>query len=78
MTSSYYQPLRHDVVAKIICNKILWNENLNKKKLVNKETKFTTTVTDKELPWIVPAKTLSKVPHNQPDMIVVNMIKKPC
>ena len=78
MSSRYYLPLRHDVIAKTVYNEILRKENPDRKKLINNETEFITTVNDKELWWNVAVKTSSKVPHNRPDMIVWDMTKKLC
>ena len=78
MSSRYYLPLRHDVIAKTVYNEILRKENPDKKKLVNNETEFITTVNDKELWWNVPVKTSSRVPHNRPDMIFWDITKKLC
>ena len=61
--------LRHDVIANTFYE-IFRKENPDKKKFINNETEFITTVNDKELRWNIPVKTSSKVPHNQPDMIV--------
>ena len=38
MSSHYYLPLRPDVIAKTVYNKILRKENPDKKKLINNET----------------------------------------
>ena len=78
MSSRYYLPLRHDVIAKTVYNEILRKENPDRKKLINNETEFITTVNDKELWWNVAVKTSSKVPHDRPDMIVWDMTKKLC
>ena len=78
ISSRYYLPLRHDVIAKTVYNEILWKENPDKKKLLNHETKFITTINDKELWWNVPVKTSSRVPHNRPDMIFWDITKKLC
>ena len=78
MSSRYYLPLRHDVIAKTVYNEILRKKNPDRKKLINNETEFITTVNDKELWWNVAVKTSSKVPHNRPDMIVWDMTKKLC
>ena len=78
MSSRYYLPLRHDVIAKTVYNEILRKENPDRKKLINNETEFITTVNDKELWWNVAVKTSSKVPHNRPNMIVWDMTKKLC
>ena len=78
MSSRYYLPLRHDVIAKTVYNEILRKENPDRKKLINNETEFITTVNDKELWWNVAVKTSSKVPHNRPDIIVWDMTKKLC
>ena len=78
MSSRYYLPLRHDVIAKTVYNEILRKENPDRKKLINNETEFITTVNDKELWWNVAVKTSSKVPHNRPDMIVWDMTRKLC
>ena len=78
MSSRYYLPLRHDVIAKTVYNEILRKENPDRKKLINNETEFITTVNDKELWWNVAVKTSSKVPHNRADMIVWDMTKKLC
>ena len=49
MSSRYYLPLRHDVIAKTVYNEILRKENPDRKKLINNDTEFITTVNDKEL-----------------------------
>ena len=64
MSSRYSLPLKHDVIAKTVYDEILPKENLDKKKLINNETEFITTVNVKELWWNVPVKMSSKVPHN--------------
>ena len=78
MSSRYYLPLSHDVIAKTIYEKILPKENPDKKKLINNETEFITTVNNKELCWNIQVKTSSKVPHNRPYMIVWDKTKKLC
>ena len=78
MSFRYYLPLRHDVIAKTVYSEILRKEIPDKKKLINSETEFITTVNEKELWWNVPVKTSSKVPHSRPDMIVWDMTKKLC
>ena len=76
MSSRYYLPLRHDVIAETVYNEILRKENPDKKKSINNETEVITTVSDKELWWNVQVKTSSKVPHNRHDMIVWDMKKR--
>ena len=72
------RPLRHDVIAKTVYNKILQKENPDKKKLINNETEFITTVNDKEMWWKGPVKMSSRVLHNSPHMIVWDITKKSC
>ena len=53
---SSYKPLRHEVTAKTVYNKILQKKNPDKKKLTNNETEFIMTVNDKEMWWKGPVK----------------------
>ena len=78
MSSRYYLPLRHDVIAKTVYNETLRKENQDKKKSINNEIEFIRTINDKELWWNVPVKLSSNVPHNRPDMMVWDMTKKLC
>ena len=50
----------------------------DKRKLINNETDFITTVSDKELWQNVSVKITPKVPHNRPDIIVWDITNKLC
>ena len=58
------RPLRHGVIAKTVYKKILQKENPDKKKLINNETEFITTIKDKEMWWKGPVKMSLRVLHN--------------
>ena len=73
MSSRFYLPLRHDVVAKTI-----WNELRGKNSFGITEEEFIETEGQQEFWWNLKIKTGSKLKHNRPDIVAWDHQKKDC
>ena len=73
MSSRYYLPLRHDVVAKTI-----WNEITGGQSSVLKQDEFIEVNGYHEYWWNLKIKTGTKLKHNRPDIVVWNHEIKTC
>ena len=72
MSSRYYLPLRHDVVAKTI-----WN-SIRGKTIATKKEEFIEKEGDLEYWWNVRIKTGTRVKHNRPDIVIWDHENKSC
>ncbi|MEL7381943.1 MAG: hypothetical protein AAFN09_17640, partial [Pseudomonadota bacterium] len=72
MSSRYYLPLRHDVVAKTI-----W-KGLSKRNPLPTTEEYIESDGKKELWWNLKIKTTNKLKHNRPDIVVWDHEEKTC
>ena len=77
MFSQYYQPIRHDVIAKYLYEAIRKNKD-PKWKIENKENEFIDQDNGTEYWWNVSIKTAVKIRHNQPDLVIWEIENKNC
>ena len=77
MSSRYYLPLRHDVVAKHVYEKL--RKKQNKDSVINYiGEEFIETDNEMQYWWNVSIKTPTKVRHNKPDLLIWNNLFKTC
>ena len=76
LSSRYYVPLRHNVIAKCVYNKLLINDGQNRKLLQEPDQIYNTN--DKEYWWDTPITTATKIKHNKPDLVIWNKTEKIC
>ena len=75
MSTRYYCPLRHGALTKYILKSIIKNHpnerycDLNKYEFVKK-------IGDKEYCWNILIKTVTKIPHNKPDLVIWDKANK--
>ena len=77
MSSRYYLPMRHDIVAKYLYEKIRHQHN-KECNVKYDAVEFITTDGDHEFWWNVSVKTPANVRHNKPDLIMWNKSTKNC
>ena len=78
MSSRYYLQVRHDALAKYILKIIIQKNHPNFKYNESRETEYVKKVDNYEYWWNLPIKTLTKIPHNKPDLLVWNNNDKTC
>ena len=76
MSSRYYLPMRHDIVAKATYNTIIRNKNVKRSLLQEPDRIFKHD--NEEFWWDVPIKTSTNIMHNKPDMVIWNHSEKIC
>ena len=76
MSSRYYLPMRHDIVAKATYNTIMKNKNIKRSLLQEPDRIFKHE--NEEIWWDVPIKTSTNIKHNKPDMVIWNHKDKMC
>ena len=76
LSSRYYLPLRHSVIAKCVYNKLPINDGQNRKLLQEPDQIYNTN--DKEYWWDTPITTATKIKHNKPDLVIWNKTEKIC
>ena len=76
LSSRYYLPLRHNVIAKCVYNRLLINDGQNRKLLQEPDQIYNTN--DKEYWWDTTITTATKVKHNKPDLVIWNKTEKIC
>ena len=77
MSSRYYQPTRHNVIAKHLYENIRQKRD-QKCKIEYKGNEFIDHYNGTEYWWNVPIKTAAKVRRNQPDLVIWEIKSKNC
>jgi hypothetical protein len=82
MSSTYYIPLRHDVVAKVIWNALhrehCANATFDRFNMPTDCGEFIDTHNNHEFWWNIPIKTCTKVKNNRPDIVMWDHERKTC
>ena len=78
MSARYYLPLRHDEVAKAVLNSHLKKFYPSKEIRFSSEQEYIYEKDNREYWWNVSVKIATKVPHNNPDLIIWNRETKIC
>ena len=68
LSSRYYVLLRHNFIAKCVCNKLLINDGQNRKLLQEPNQIYNTN--DKEYWWDTPITTATEIKHNKPGLVI--------
>ena len=77
MSSRYYLPMRHDIIAKYVYEKVRRDHN-KECNIKYDADEFIVSDGDHEYWWNVSVKTPAGVPHNKPDLIMWNCSTKNC
>jgi hypothetical protein len=77
MSSRYYLPLRHDAVARAVLTAHV-KKKTGIKPVISNEAEFVEKHGHYEYWWNVPIKTLTRLPHNKPDLLIWNREMKTC
>ena len=78
MSARYYLPLRHDALANYVLKEIIKKNHPHYKYQESREPEYVKKIENKEYWWNLPIKTITKVPHNKPDIIIWDKLKKVC
>ena len=76
MSARYYLPLRHDALAKYVLRAIIIMNHPELQYRHSREPEYIKMIVHYEYWWNLPIITASKVPHNKPDLIMWNKLKK--
>ena len=78
MSARYYLPLRHDALANYVLKEIIKKNHPHYNYQESREPEYVKKIENKEYWWNLPIKTITKVPHNKPDIIIWDKLKKVC
>ena len=78
MSSRYYLHLRHDAVAKYLFRTHIKKNNPGATFKDNREYEFVYKVNEYKYWWNMSIKTITKIPHNKPDVVIWNHNEKLC
>ena len=68
--------IRHDIVAKTILKAIILRENPDDKFSHQRDLEHIYKVNNTDYWWNIPLQTAIKVPHNKPDIVILDQEKK--
>ena len=78
MSTRYYLPVRHDVVARTFLNAVLHKNHPDCKHKLSYEPEYVIKIENYEYWWNLSIETGTKLPHNKPDLIIWDHDKKVC
>ena len=78
MSSRYDLALQHDAVAKYLFQAHIKKNNPGATFKDNREYKFMYKANKYEYWWSISIKTITKIPHNKPDVVIWNQNEKLC
>ena len=74
----YCLPLRHDVIAKIVYNALIYNQNPSYQKHDLEGPEYIHKEGNLECWWNISIKTATKIPHKKPDLLLRDREEKIC
>jgi len=78
MSARYYLPIRHDVIAKLLYNKLIMMKNPSFQRSVFETPEYIYKDGNVEYWWNVSVKTITKLKNNKPDVIIWDRDKREC
>ena len=78
MSARYYLPLRHDAVAKSVLTAHIKKHNPETRISQQRDPEYVIKHNQYEYWWNLSVKTVTKIPHNKPDLIIWNQEKLVC
>ena len=78
MSARYYLPLRHDALAKYVLKAVIRKKHPEHQYCNSRDPEYVLKLDNVEYWWNLSVKTITKVPHNKPDIIIWDNSAKIC